>query len=242
MVWSPVVYYKQVSKTGAGWCGGGKAVATPPNRKVKEEKDVKIQVFKPDPKYLTKLRVVITLVALLILAGGILLGLLLSLDRDIGLGTGLIVIAVTFVLDVLWWIPALLLSGPYYNSLSYEVQDDEVIVHVGIWTKSVKHVPYRTVTNLQVKRDILDRWFFALGTLNIQTAGMSGQTGAEEKLVGLPNVQEVYELVATQLRRFRGGMGPTAADVEPEPVEGAAPTLVAILDEVRAIRQNLENG
>ncbi|MFN2227790.1 MAG: PH domain-containing protein [Anaerolineae bacterium] len=203
---------------------------------------MKIQILKPDPKYLTKMRVVITLVALLILAGGTLLGLLLSLDRDIGLGTGLIIIAVTFVLDVLWWIPALILSGPYYNSLSYEVQDDEVIVHVGIWTKSVKHVPYRTVTNLQVKRDILDRWFFNLGTLNIQTAGMSGQTGVEESLTGLPNVQEVYELVATELRRFRGGMAPTAADVDVEPAEGAAPALAAILDEVRAIRQKLESG
>lgn len=199
---------------------------------------MRIQVFNPDPKYLTKLRVVISLVALLILAGGILLGLLLSLDRSIGLGIGLIVIAVIFGLDILWWIPALLLTGPYYDSLSYEVQDDEVIVRVGIWTKSVKHVPYRTVTNLQIKRDILDRWFFNLGTLNIQTAGMSGQTGAEERLVGLPNVQEVYELVATELRRFRGGMGPTAADVES--VEGATPTLGAILDEVRAIRERLE--
>jgi uncharacterized membrane protein YdbT with pleckstrin-like domain len=202
---------------------------------------VKIQTYKPDRKYLAKLRVVITLVAMLILAGGVLLGLGLSLDRSIGLGSGLIVIAVTFVLDVLWWGPALILTGPYYDSLSYEVQDDEVIVHVGIWTKSVKHVPYRTVTNLQVKRDILDRWFFNLGTLNIQTAGMSGQTGAEESLVGLPNVQEVYELVATELRRFRGGMTPTATDVEPESVEGAPPTLAAILEEVRAIRQALEN-
>ena len=202
---------------------------------------MKIQLFKPDPKYLTKMRVVITLVALLILAGGTLLGLLLSLDRGISLGTGLIIIAVTFVLDVLWWIPALILTGPYYNSLSYEVQDDEVIVHAGIWTKSVKHVPYRTVTNLKVKRDILDRWVFNLGTLNIQTAGMSGQTGAEESLTGLPDVQEVYELVATELRRFRGAMAPTAAGVEPEAGEGATPTLAAILDEVRAIRQKMES-
>jgi len=202
---------------------------------------MKIQILKPDPKYLTKMRVVITLVALLILAGGTLLGLLLSLDRGISLGTGLIIIAVTFVLDVLWWIPALILTGPYYNSLSYEVQDDEVIVHAGIWTKSVKHVPYRTVTNLKVKRDILDRWVFNLGTLNIQTAGMSGQTGAEESLTGLPDVQEVYELVATELRRFRGAMAPTAAGVEPEAGEGATPTLAAILDEVRAIRQKMES-
>jgi hypothetical protein len=103
-------------------------------------------------------------------------------------------------------------------------------------------VPYRTVTNLQVKRDILDRWFFNLGTLNIQTAGMSGQTGVEESLTGLPNVQEVYELVATELRRFRGGMAPTAADVDVEPAEGTAPALAAILDEVRAIRQKLDSG
>jgi hypothetical protein len=99
-------------------------------------------------------------------------------------------------------------------------------------------VPYRTVTNLTVKRDILDRWLFGLGTLNIQTAGMSGQTGAEESLVGLPNVQEVYELVVTELRRFRGGMAPTAAEVEGEP--SVANALNAILAEVRAIRQALE--
>jgi membrane protein YdbS with pleckstrin-like domain len=199
------------------------------------------QTFKPSSKYLIKLRVNITLVALAVLAGGLVLGLLLSLDRDIGLG-GLILTLVVAALDVLGWIPAMLLSGPYYRSLSYEVQDDEVIVHVGILTKSVKHVPYRTVTNLQVKRDILDRWFFNLGTLNIQTAGMSGQTGAEEKLVGLDDVQEVYELVATELRRFRGGMAPTATGEEPEMTAVPGGTLEAILAEVRAIHQKLEES
>ncbi|MFN2290106.1 MAG: PH domain-containing protein [Anaerolineae bacterium] len=198
-------------------------------------------VFKPSSQYLIKLRVVISLVAVAILAGGVLMGLLMSLDRDIGLSGGLIVILVVGVLDVLWWIPGMLLSGPYYRSLSYEVQDDEVIVHVGILTKSVKHVPYRTVTNLQVKRDILDRWFFGLGTLNIQTAGMSGQKGAEESLVGLDNVQEVYELVATELRRFRGAMAPTGTGEEPELPGDAAGTLAAILDEVRGIRRRLES-
>ncbi len=128
------------------------------------------------------------------------------------------------------------------RSLSYEIQDDEVVVRVGIITQAVKHVPYRTVTNLTIKRGLLDRWLFDIGTLNIQTAGMSGTTGAEESLVGLPNVQEVYEIVATELRRFRGGMAPTAAEVESEP--GTAPTheLGAILAEVRAIRQALERA
>jgi len=197
------------------------------------------KTFKPSPKYLGKLRLVITIVALLILAGGVLLGWLMSFDKSIGASGFRIVVIVTAIIDAVWWVPAMLVTAPYYRSLSYEIQDDEVIVHVGIWTKSVKHVPYRTVTNLTVKRDILDRWL-GLGTLNIQTAGMSGQTGAEESLVGLPNVQEVYEIVVTELRRFRGGMAPTAAGVEGEPAEALVDALSAILTEVRAIRQALE--
>jgi len=198
--------------------------------------------FKPGPQYLAKLRLVITLVVLLILTGGILLGWLLSTDPGIGADGGRLVAIVVAVADAVWYLPALMLTGPYYRSLSYEIQDDEVIVRAGIWTQSVKHVPYRTVTNLTIKRGILDRWLFGIGTLNIQTAGMSGTTGAEESLVGLTNVREVYEIVATELRRFRGGMAPTAAEVEGEAAVVSTDTLSAILTEVRAIRQALETG
>ena len=197
--------------------------------------------FKPSPQYLTKLRLVITFVALLILAGGLLLGWLISTDPEIGASGTRAVVIVVAIADVIWWVPALILTGPYYRSLAYEVQNDEVIVRAGIWTKSVKHVPYRTVTNLTVKRDILDRWL-GIGTLNIQTAGMSGTTGAEERLVGLTDVQEVYEIVVTELRRFRGSMSPTAAEVEGEPTLVSTNALSAILTEVRAIRQALETG
>jgi len=165
-----------------------------------------------------------------------LLGWLISFDPETGTRGSEIAVIVTAIVDVAWWVPAMFLIGSYYRSLSYEVRDDEVIVRAGIWTKSIKHVPYRAVTNLTIKQDILDRWLFGLGTLNIQTAGMSGQTGAEEKLVGLSNVQEVYELVVTELRRFRGGMAPTAAKVEAEPSK----VFNEILAEVRAIRQSLE--
>ncbi len=108
---------------------------------------------------------------------------------------------------------------------------------MGIWTKSVKHVPFRTVTNLKVNRDIFDRWFFGLGSLNIQTAGMSGKSGAEEALVGIPNVQEVYELVRSRLRRYRGAMAPNAAEEESAPRDA---TFDAMLTELRAIRKAVE--
>ena len=158
--------------------------------------------FRPDRRYLYKLWVAATLIAILsalVYALGILLlTWLIVLDSP---RAAIMTLLALLFLDALWWIPAMLLIYPYFNSLRYEIQEDEVVVHVGIFTHSVKHVPYRTITNLTVKQDLLDRWFFKLGSLKIQTAGMSGQTGDEEKLVGLENYQEVYDLVATAMRR-----------------------------------------
>ena len=190
--------------------------------------------FKPDPRYLIKLVVGIAVAGVLAIGGTIGLALLIP-DRE-----GTIVFGLFALAEMVVWVLALVLAGPYYSSLKYEVQDDEVIVDVGIITHSVKHVPYRTVTNITVKRDILDRWFLGLGSLHIQTAGMSGNSGAEEKLVGLPNVQDVYEMVVTELRRFRGSMAATGAEVEPEPALASSETLTAILGELKAIRQGLE--
>ncbi len=188
--------------------------------------------FLPNPKYQVKMMVMISLVAFLILLGGGILAALISLDDP---GAGLVIFLITLGGDVIYWIVGMLLSVPYFRSLRYEILEDEVIVHVGIVTHSVKHVPFRTVTNITVKRDILDRWFFNLGSLNIQTAGMSGQKGAEESLVGLDNVHEVYELVVTELRRFRGAMSPTTIQEE-LPGDGAT----TLLEEVQAIRKLLE--
>ena len=196
--------------------------------------------FKPSPQYLNKLRLGITILALIILLSGVLMSWLINLDDEIEAGNAMLIAIIIGVSDIVWWLPTLILVGAYYRSLSYEIQDDEVIVRVGILTKSVKHVPYRTVTNLTVKRDIFDRWLFGIGSLNIQTAGMSGRTGAEERLLGLPNVQEVYDIVVTELRRFRGGMAPTATEVEMESDVVSSDTLGALLSEVRAIRQALE--
>ena len=131
--------------------------------------------FLPNSKYQFKMMLVITLIGFLILVGAGIVSSLIGLDDP---GAGLVVFGIMIVGVAIYWVIAMLITVPYYRSLRYEIQDDEVIVKVGIITHSVKHVPYRTVTNITVKRDIFDRWFFNLGTLTIQTAGMSGQTGA----------------------------------------------------------------
>jgi uncharacterized membrane protein YdbT with pleckstrin-like domain len=194
--------------------------------------------FEPNPRYATKLRLIATLIGAAILICVVLLATLLRLDREISVRGAAIMVIVTVLLDVMWWLPAVFLAGPYCRSLKYEIQEEEVIVRGGIWTRTVKHVPYRTVTNLTVKRGLLDRWL-GLGTLDIQTAGMSGTSSAEQSLAGLENAQEAYALVAAELRRFRGNMAPTAAEIEDEAVPSAE-VLRAILADVRAIREALE--
>jgi membrane protein YdbS with pleckstrin-like domain len=204
------------------------------------------KVLTPSPKYLVKTRVVMVIVAALVWLGSALLGTIISLsDKDASIL--LWFIGVTLVVDVVWLVPALLLAGPYYRSLIYEIHEEEVVVRAGIWTKSVKHVPYRTVTHLTVKRGLLDRWVFQLGTLDIQTAGTSGTTEAEQSLVGLDDVDGVYEMVVAELRRFRGAMAPTASGAGDAVERAGAPlqdreTLGGILAEVRAIRQSLDKG
>lgn len=192
--------------------------------------------YKPHRRYLSKLWLVETIVAVLILIVAALPMLIVSLERSGSVRGAVIAWIVCGALDVLWWVPAMLLSAPYYRSLSYEIREEEVIVRAGIVTRSVKLVPYRTVTNLTVKRGLLDRWL-GLGTVDIQTAGMSGTNNVEQSLVGLENAQEVYELVVRELRRFRGTATEGVGDTD---VPASADTLTAILAEVRAIRRTLD--
>jgi membrane protein YdbS with pleckstrin-like domain len=192
--------------------------------------------YKPHRRYLSKLWLVETLIAVLVLIVAALPMLIVSLERSGSMRGAVIAWIVCGALDVLWWVPAMLLSAPYYRSLSYEIREEEVIVRAGIVTRSVKLVPYRTVTNLTVKRGLLDRWL-GLGTVDIQTAGMSGTNNVEQSLVGLENAQEVYELVVRELRRFRGTATEGVGDTD---VPASADTLSAILAEVRAIRRTLD--
>jgi len=191
------------------------------------------KTFQPGKEYLVKLRVTFSLIAFAILLFGLFLTALIMMEDREG---GCIVFPILLTLDLIWYGIAMALAGPYFRSLNYEIQADEVIVRAGIWTKSVKHVPYRTVTNLTVKRDIIDRWL-KIGTLNIQTAGMSGTTGAEESLVGLTNVDEIYETVGSELRRFRGAMSPTMADTD---IPESSNVMNEILSELKAIRKSVE--
>ena len=170
-------------------------------------------LFRPDIKLRHKLFLNTLLSGAIALAGcitvGILVGALLE-ARDGVAGGAFVGFIGAVLINLVWLIPVLLVIPPYYRSLQYEIHDDEIIVRAGVITKTVKHIPFRTVTNLEVKQGPFDR-LFGIGTLNIQTAGMGGTSAAEESLGGLRNFQEVYDQVAAELRRYRAALAPTQA-------------------------------
>lgn len=194
------------------------------------------EIYFPDPKFLWKEILSVSLLGLLVISISVICGFLIGASRG-GVAGAIFSIAIVVAANLLWIVPVLVWVPLYVKSLRYEVCEDEVIVHVGVITRSVKHVPYRTVTNLHVKRGPLDR-FFGLGTLDIQTAGISGTSGAEESLVGLSNCELVYGLVAENVRQFRTAMSPAVAE-EGSSIKAGEPW-AALLHEVQQIHQILE--
>jgi membrane protein YdbS with pleckstrin-like domain len=192
--------------------------------------------LQPNVRYMYKLIVGTLILAVLVIAFSGWMGYIIGREEG-GVSGGSKGFWIGSLVNLIWLVPSLAIIPGYYQSLRYEIRRDEVIVKAGVITKSVKHVPFRTVTNLKTKQDPLDR-LFGLGTLNIQTAGMSGQSGAEESLVGLPIFEDVYDQVAGALRRFRGSMAPTQAEEEFE--KGESEVLAAILSELRAIRDVIQ--
>ncbi len=206
---------------------------------------MKPTVIYPDRRLQTKLFVSAALFIALVFAWWT-IPLAFGLGYGIGNQSAALGLIVTVLLNGGVAVLVFALIPVYYRSIRYEIHEDEVVVHIGVLTRSIKHVPFRTVTNLLVTRGPFDR-LFGLGSLAIQTAGMSGQTGAEENLVGLTDVQGVYEQVAGELRRFRGALPPAQAGAEPTPSQPSALVdeqrlLAAILDELRAVRARLEQS
>jgi membrane protein YdbS with pleckstrin-like domain len=168
------------------------------------------------------------------------LGFIAGLDAGDTAGAT-VALLVVLALNLLWYLPTLWLIDRYVASIQYEIVEDEIIVRVGIWTYTVKHVPYRTVTNIAVKRDIFDRFLFNIGTLEVQTAGAntSQSGGAEESLMGLVDYEGVYNVVAEALRRYRNlPLSPTQAEAEARlaPDASGSVALGDLLQELRAIR------
>lgn len=200
--------------------------------------------FRPDAAYAT--RCWINAIAVWMFSAGIWIipgGIALALTESPLGGLALLVLPnLIFLVIAALYIPA------WVASIRYEMTDEEVVVHKGVFGRVHKIVPYRTITNVSITRGWLDRIWLNIGNVNIQTAGAGATSIAEERLSGLRDFEGIRDQIVTHLRRYRADTRPAlgggvagvapAADEQAQPADGDVSQ--QMLAELRAIRELLE--
>lgn len=149
------------------------------------------------------------------------------------------------VFTIIYWavsiaiiLPSIILLPLYVNRMEFIVHGNEVIVKKGLWNRTVKYCPYRTVTNISTTAGPLDR-LLGIGCVNIQTAGKGGSTGPEEKLEGLPLFHEIRDYILRQLRIYHTGV--SGSEVPTHDETGLSTVQKEMINELRDIKQLLKN-
>ena len=186
------------------------------------------QVLWPSPKLKLKFYVWVALVFVTCFLPFVFMGFIPNM--------GWTFVGIYLAANAVWIVVACLLIPPYCRSISYELGEEELVVRRGILTKSEDVIPYRMVTNVAVKRGLLDRWL-GMGTLLVHTAGFSQQTSAEATLSGLTNWLEVRERLMTAVHR-QTGVGEGVVEAKPLGQEDVPEILQGILDEIKALRDD----
>jgi membrane protein YdbS with pleckstrin-like domain len=128
----------------------------------------------------------------------------------------------------------------YYQSMWYELREDEMSWKRGVWFRKTGIVPYNRVTNLDIRQGPVMRALH-ISTLSIQTAGYSGQALPEIRIEAIVHAEELRELIRSMVRTTGKEGDGTGTGITP-PLPGAPSIDREILEELRKIRTLLEEG
>ncbi|MDD1689374.1 MAG: PH domain-containing protein [Methanoregula sp.] len=146
---------------------------------------------------------------------------------------GLVVIIIVFVV----W------TRLYYDTMAYELHDDELRWRRGVWFRTTGIVPYNRITNLDLKQGPVMRWL-GISTISIQTAGYSGQAVPEIRIEAIEQAEELRELLRAAVRSCSAGGDGTGTSGQapraPDTPVASIGTSMLILDELKKIRVLLE--
>ncbi|MDO9325068.1 MAG: PH domain-containing protein [Methanoregula sp.] len=129
----------------------------------------------------------------------------------------------------------------YYQSMWYELHEDEMRWKRGVWFRTTGIVPYNRITNLDLKQGPVMRWL-KISSLSIQTAGYSGQSVPEIRIEAIEHAEELRELIRTLVRQSGSSVSNdgTGTTVPVPTVTGSMSTNLLMLDELKKIRLLLE--
>jgi len=178
-------------------------------------------ILRPSPR----LKTLYFLYLLLGILGGILpwyVPLVVFLPESTPYLTALVL---AIVVPIALWIPR------YYDSLIYELRDEEIECREGVWFRKISIVPYNRITNVDIVQGPLSR-LLNIYTVKVQTAGYSSQVArAEARLLGIENPEEVKSAILSKIK----GVPPEAVETFEEV------TLKDILRELVRIRELLSS-
>lgn len=138
-------------------------------------------------------------IPLFMLGFGVSLYLFLMVEKMIAIMfTAFYVIPLIIItLFISYWIPK------YYDSIKYTLTETEVRVERGVWWKMKHAVPYSRIMSVDTIQGPISRRF-GIGTVDIYTAGYTGQAGgrsglgtrrAEASIMHVPNFVELRETI-----------------------------------------------
>jgi len=146
---------------------------------------------------------------------------------------GLVLITIIFVV----W------TRLYYDTMLYELHDDELRWRRGVWFRTTGIVPYNRITNLDLRQGPVMRWL-GISTISVQTAGYSGQAVPEIRIEAIEQAEELRELLRASVRACSAaGDGTGTSGQAPRPADTPVATIgtsMLMLDELKKIRVLLE--
>jgi membrane protein YdbS with pleckstrin-like domain len=92
----------------------------------------------------------------------------------------------------------------YYDSMWYELHDDEMRWRRGVIFRSTGIVPYNRITNIDIKQGPVMR-ALGISTVSIQTAGYSGAAAPEIRIEAIVYADELRELIRNLVRSCSAG-------------------------------------
>jgi uncharacterized protein len=146
-----------------------------------------------------------------------------------------LLIGTFFLFAILWyWV------GLYYESMWYELREDEITWKRGVWFRTTGIVPYNRITNLDLRQGPFMR-YLGISSLALQTAGYSGQAVPEIRIEAIEHAEELRECIRSMVR------GSSARDdgtgnrsIPSKPAAGGTPVDQQMLAELKSIRALLE--
>ena len=89
----------------------------------------------------------------------------------------------------------------WINNLTYVIKGNSITIYSGIFTKIEQNIPNKKVTDFVLYRNLLDR-FLGIGSIKVQTAGASGESGFEGVIDGLADYESIHKELRERLEQI----------------------------------------